>query len=700
LKIPINDCIPPPFISWEKDDEDLKGDGKKVLTDENAPLLTVHKCTADDAGTYMCRIYNPAGEITVPIEVIVFTHPGAPEGPLEVSEVTKKGCMLNWKASTNMGGSTIAYYIVERREKTRNLWTGVGRTEGAECYFQVTGIPHAGKEYYFRVRAVTVAEMEGENLVSDPVLIKDPYDPPGALDKEISCIETTQNSITVGWEKIAFDGGSPITGYIVERRKYGSAAWKRCNSESSLVQWNADYGLRYCATGLREGNEYEFRIIGCNIAGWGEPSRPSRPFMARLPVDPPDPPTDLKLTDSTLNSLSFSWLPGKYDGGVRMLGYDIELKLEGTDEWVRYNDDYIYPGSAYTVRGLLTGGRYHVRVRSVNDGNFSTWYTYGKSFVVEEMADVPTFDMTAELELGVRKGYTLQAGSTLRLHVPYHARPPPTVTWHRDDLFLDEGISFEEGLILENKAGLAILIIKHAKGFQTGSYKITLTNKSGSQSLALKVTVLDVPTPPQGPLTTDVKDGNVILNWNPPLVNTGGDLKGYIVQRRMAQGRDWETVKAGVKQCTYTVDDMEILRSYYFGVKAVNEIGESDRLETRHLVYIKQKAAPLNIAKVAYNPLDLRQAPKITVPMKPRVVCDGVKCTLSCTVAGKPRPKTSWFRDNEPLKNDRQLSTETVAGMCRVVIRSTNSSHSGIYKLVAENELGKATCEASLRIEE
>jgi hypothetical protein len=145
---------------------------------------------------------------------------------------------------------------------------------------------------------------------------------------------------------------------------------------------------------------------------------------------------------------------------------------------------------------------------------------------------------------------------------------------------------------------------------------------------------------------------------------------------------------------------MEVLRSYYFGVKAVNEIGESDRLETRHLVYIKHKAQKIQIDSVKYNPLDLRQPPKITVPMKPRVVCEGVKCTLSCTISGKPRPKTQWLKNDVPVQNDKQISMESVAGMCRLVIRSTNSSHSGVYKVVAENELGKASCEASLRVDE
>merc|ERR1712136_48977 len=120
-----------------------------------------------------------------------------------------------------------------------------------------------------------------------------------------------------------------------------------------------------------------------------------------------------------------------------------------------------------------------------------------------------------------------------------------------------------------------------------------------------------------------------------------------------AQGRDRETVKSGIKACTYTVEDM-----------------------------------------------DLTQPPKITVPMKPRVVCEGVKCTLSCTISGKPRPSVQRLKDDQPIKNDPLIYVESLAGMYRLVIRSTKATHSGIYKVVAENERGKATCEASLRVDQ
>lgn len=78
------------------------------------------------------------------------------------------------------------------------------------------------------------------------------------------------------WKAPESDGGSPITGYIVERTLATSVRWLRVNKQ--LVP-----ELTYKATELVEDNEYVFRIIAENKAGQGEPSEPTKPAMARDP---------------------------------------------------------------------------------------------------------------------------------------------------------------------------------------------------------------------------------------------------------------------------------------------------------------------------------------------------------------------------------------------------------------------------------
>lgn len=42
-------------------------------------------------------------------------------------------------------------------------------------------------------------------------------------------IETTEDSITITWMRPRHDGGSPITGYVIERRLISEDKWIKAN---------------------------------------------------------------------------------------------------------------------------------------------------------------------------------------------------------------------------------------------------------------------------------------------------------------------------------------------------------------------------------------------------------------------------------------------------------------------------------------
>lgn len=53
----------------------------------------------------------------------------------------------------------------------------------------------------------------------------DPPDAPGIPRG----IETTEDSITITWARPRHDGGSPITGYVIERRLISEDKWIKAN---------------------------------------------------------------------------------------------------------------------------------------------------------------------------------------------------------------------------------------------------------------------------------------------------------------------------------------------------------------------------------------------------------------------------------------------------------------------------------------
>lgn len=77
-----------------------------------------------------------------------------------------------------------------------------------------------------------------------------------------------RDHVDLQWPAPGNDGGSPITGYIVQKKEKGSPYWVNAvhvpaGQTSTTVP------------DLTEGQEYEFRVIAVNAAGQSEPSEPS-----------------------------------------------------------------------------------------------------------------------------------------------------------------------------------------------------------------------------------------------------------------------------------------------------------------------------------------------------------------------------------------------------------------------------------------
>ena len=81
----------------------------------------------------------------------------------------------------------------------------------------------------------------------------------------------------MSWEKPSRDGGSPITGYCIERKERNSLLWAKANE--SVVK-----STQYTCFGLIEGLEYTFRVSAINQAGQGLPCKPSDLITARTAV--------------------------------------------------------------------------------------------------------------------------------------------------------------------------------------------------------------------------------------------------------------------------------------------------------------------------------------------------------------------------------------------------------------------------------
>lgn len=170
--------------------------------------------------------------------------------------------------------------------KDRNsiLWQRVSKAVIRATHLKVTNIS-AGLIYEFKVAAENAAGVGAFSKVSDAVLAIDACgklifktsqatpvillqlpqkvfhfsvsaEPP--INLRINDI--TKNSISLVWEKPSYSGGSPITGYIIEKREGASAKWSKANLTNIT-------DTRLTVTGLSQEMSYEFRVMAKNAVG-------------------------------------------------------------------------------------------------------------------------------------------------------------------------------------------------------------------------------------------------------------------------------------------------------------------------------------------------------------------------------------------------------------------------------------------------
>ena len=188
----------------------------------------------------------------------------------------------------------------------------------------------------------------------DVVVVDKPGPPTGPL----SYTNVSAESITLNWKAPKDDGGSEITGYVIEKAEAGSSQ-----------NWRPLPG--YCPTttftvksGLEEAKRYVFRVRAENSYGLSEPLE-GLAVAAKSPFDPPDAPEQPKIAGFTPTSCSLTWEPPANSGGRPITGYLIEKRDRG-GMWIRVNN-YPVANNNYTVPSLTEGNRYEFRVLAVND---------------------------------------------------------------------------------------------------------------------------------------------------------------------------------------------------------------------------------------------------------------------------------------------------------------------------------------------
>ena len=492
------------------------------------------------------------------------TEPGAPTD-LKLL-VHDRALQVSWKAPGDDGRRPITDYRLQWRSGDNQLSeSDPSVTVAGEVLNRRIGSLDNGTEYYVRVRAINDV---GEGPWSTPPASATPAAAPG-VPREMM-IEPGNQQLTVTWQPPADDGGSPVTGYLVQ--------WKDTGEEFSDTQRRATVtNPRHQIPNLDNGSTYTVQVRAVNLTGTGPPASETG-----VPLTVPGPPTSLTLR-STMGNLLVSW-GEPADDGSPVTGYLVQWKDTG-EEFSDTQRRATVTNPRHQITGLTIGNEYTVSVAAINATGTGPAVT--GSLLLAESPGVPR-------EMMIEPG-----------------NQQLTVTWQPP---ADDGGSPVTGYLVQWKdtgeefsdtqRRATVTNPRHQipnlDNGSTYTVQVRAVNLTGTGPPASETGVpLTVPGPPTS-LTLRSTMGNLLVSWGEP-ADDGSPVTGYLVQWKDTGEEFSDTQRrATVTNPRHQITGLTIGNEYTVSVAAINATGTGPAV-TGSLLLAESPGAPISPVVTARN---------------------------------------------------------------------------------------------------
>ncbi|KAM4675224.1 myosin-binding protein C, slow-type isoform 6-T6 [Discoglossus pictus] len=337
MKCEISENVPG---KWYRNGQVVQGsDRVKLYHKGRTHRLVIANALIEDAGDYtfvpdLYLIDIPANIHVIDPPKIHFDALNYPDNTVVVVAGTKL------RLEVPVTGEPAPKIIWSRGDKWITDLSGRIRAESyPDCGLLI--IDSAEKEDTGTYR-IMVKNEAGEAVAHIKIKVVDIPDAPLAPD----VTEVGEDWCSMKWDPPLYDGGCPILGYFIERKKKQSSRWMRLNFDLCKDTF-------FEPKKMIEGVAYEVRVFAVNQIGISKPSVPSKHF---IPLAVTSPPTMLSVDGVTDSTVTMKWRPPDHIGAAGLDGYVIEYCFEGGGDEKHEKPDFTEPEMEMLVEGVSKHG--------------------------------------------------------------------------------------------------------------------------------------------------------------------------------------------------------------------------------------------------------------------------------------------------------------------------------------------------------
>ena len=309
--------------------------------------------------------------------------------------------------------------------------------------------------------------------------------------------------------------------------------------------------LDFCQTLGPDAGLLQVTVSTCNqtnsvlLYNYGVPSDSSGSLAA---------PENLNTPSSSFNTIQLTWTYRGRD----VAGFKIERSVTSSGPWTPVG--VTNSATTFADTGLSGSTVYYYRVRAFNKKKYSTY---------SNNADVKTKPKTDTTPPSVPGGFNAMAVSSNRVNVSWNASSDTGGSGMGGYFIYTNGVEF--ATTTATSYACTNLTASTQYCFTVAAYD-NADNISAPSSLSCVTTLTSIPAAPSGLLATATSDTQINLSWTD---NSNNEL-GFRIETAPAASGPWTEIgTVGVNATTFSQMGLNPSGSYYFRVRAYNNLGNS-----------------------------------------------------------------------------------------------------------------------------